>query len=285
MFRKIYKVFTFALICLLASSALFALESKDIEMTIPLALKNGEFVLYFQPLCRFDKSKICGAEALSRWQKEGQVISPGKFIPLFEESGFIKEFDVYVFEKVLKHLSAWQAKGLKINFITLNISALDLDDLTILDKFKQLLAEYKISPELIEIEITETVKIADNEKARAFISGLKALGLRVALDDFGDGYATWDNLKTFSYDSVKLSKKLLKNFEDKTARKNLKATIKALKKYPVLLVAEGIENKKEAAFLKKQGINLAQGYFYYKPMPAEEFEKLLSTKTAKYCNF
>lgn len=276
-----YKKLLLLLILFLFSGILYSQTAKEIAKDAPLALQNGEFVLYFQPICKFDKKKICGAEVLTRWQNGDKLIPPGKFIPVFEENGFIKEMDKYVFENTLKHINTWQEKGLQIGFISLNLSALDLEDTELISYFKFLLKQYKTDHKKLIIEITETGEIKDKNKAKEFIFGLKNLGLKVALDDFGDGNADLENLKTYPYDIIKLSKKMLKTFPEN--KKHLKDTIKELKQFNLPFIAEGIENKAEAKFLKKQGINLAQGYLFYKPMPAKDFENLLSGKLPKYC--
>jgi len=279
MFKKIFLI----LFALFLGGFLFAQSAAELESQAPQALKDKEFILYFQPICKFNKNKICGAEALIRWQKDGELIAPYKFIPLFESNGFIKQIDTYVVENVLQYLKAWQDKGLKVGFISLNISALELDDANFLKQIKTLLENYQVSPKQLIIEVTETVEIKDKQKALAFILGLKELGLNVAIDDLGDGYANLDNMRSYPYTVVKLSKELLKDFESKETQKQLKSTIKSVKQAPVKIIAEGIENKREAKFLKGQGANFAQGYLYYKPMPAAEFEKLLSSKDIKYC--
>ncbi len=279
MFKKLFLL----LFVLFFGGALFAQSAAELENSAPNALKNKEFILYFQPICKFNKKKICGAEALIRWNKGGELIAPFKFIPLFENNGFIKQIDRYVVENVLNYLKIWQDKGFKIGFISLNISALELDDISFLEQIKTLLATYKIDPKYLILEITETAEIKDKQKALNFILGLKELGFRVALDDLGDGYADFNNMQSFPYSVVKLSKKLLKDFENKEKQKQLAGTIKTVKKADVKIIAEGIENKQEAKFLKRKGADFAQGYLYYKPMPADEFEKLLSSKDIKYC--
>lgn len=279
MFKKLSLMF----FVLIFGGFLFAQSAAELESWAPQALKNKEFVLYFQPICKFSKKKVCGAEALIRWQRDGKLIAPYKFIPLFENNGFIKQIDIFVVESVLKYLQTWQEKGLKTGFISLNISALELAEENFLPQIKTLLEKYKIDTKQIIIEITETTEIKNKQKALAFILGLKELGFNVAIDDLGDGYATVENMQNYPYTVVKLSKELLKDFENKQTKTELKQTIKTVKFLPVKIIAEGIENKKEATFLKNQGADFAQGYLYYKPMPAGEFEKLLSSKELKYC--
>ena len=280
MYKKTIILLSFLFLC----GSLFAQSNEELKQAAPLALKNEEFVLYFQPICKFNKNRICGAEVLTRWNKEGKLIPPGRFVPLFEENGFIKGFDAYVLNHALKYLQAWKEEGLKIGFLSINISAVELDDLEFVEYLKSLLAKYNVMPNLIEIEITETAEIRDKQKANKFLTALKASGVKVALDDFGDGYANLEKLETFEYDTIKLSKKLLKNFPGKETKKELKNTIKILKKFSAPIIAEGIENEHEARFLKRQGVTLAQGYLYYKPMPENQFKKLLSAKLPKHCN-
>lgn len=270
---------------LLFGTVSFAQSTNYLEQIAPMALKNREFVLYFQPICKFDQNKICGAEVLTRWIRKGEVISPGKFIPIFEENGFIKEFDAYVVDNALNYLQDWQNEGLQIGFLSINISAIELDNMEFIEYLKSLLIKYDIIPDKVIIEITETKEIKNQKTAKEFMLALKNLGIKVALDDFGDGYATLDKLETFRYDTIKLSKKLLDNFQNKESKKELRKTIKMLREYSVPIIAEGIENIQEAKFLRKQKVAFAQGYLYYKPMPETDFKKLLSNKLPKYCYF
>ena len=279
MYRKLLLCF----VLFISAFSLNAQTREELEQAAPAALANKEFILYFQPICKFDKSKICGAEVLTRWNKGGQLIPPGKFIPLFEENGFIKALDAYVIDNTLKYLQTWENENLQIGFLTVNISALELDDLEFIEYLKNLLTKYNVAANKIIIEITETAEAKDQKTAKEFMLALKNLGVKIALDDFGDGYANSENLKTFPYDIIKISKKLLDNFQNKNTRKELKNTVKMLKKFSMPIIAEGIENKQEANFLKRRGINFAQGYLYYKPMPETDFKKLLSNKLPKYC--
>lgn len=280
MYKKLFLCFVLFVLPL----SLQAQTKEELTQAFPAALAAEEFVLYFQPICKFNKNKICGAEVLTRWDKDGKLISPGKFIPLFEENGFIKALDAYVLNNTLKYMNAWQKEGLQIGFISVNISAKEVDDLEFVEYLKALIAKYNIAPNMLVIEITETAEIKNQKAAREFMTALKGLGIKVALDDFGDGYADLDNLKTFPYDIIKLSKKLL-NFKDKETKKEFTNTVKTLKNFSLPIIAEGIEYEQEAKFLKKQGITYAQGYLYYKPMPENDFKKLLSKDLPKYCKF
>ena len=280
-----YKKLLLCFVLFVLSFSLYAQTKEELTQAAPAALAAEEFVLYFQPICKFNKNKICGAEVLTRWDKDGKLISPGKFIPLFEENGFIKALDAYVLNNTLKYMNAWQKEGLQIGFISVNISAKEVDDLEFVEYLKALIAKYNIAPNMLVIEITETAEIKNKQTAKEFFTALKNLGVKIALDDFGDGYADLDNLKTFPYDVIKLSKKLLKNFTNKETKRELKNTIKTLKKFSLPLITEGIEYEQEAKFLKKQGITYAQGYFYYKPMPENDFKKLLSKNLPRYCKF
>ena len=241
MFKKLFLL----LFILLCGTFLFAQSAAELDKLAPQALKNKEFILYFQPICKFNKNKICGAEALIRWQKDGKLIAPYKFIPLFESNGFIKQIDFYVVENVLQYLKAWNDKGLKVGFISLNISALELDDTNFLKQIKTLLENYKADPKQLIIEVTETAEIKDKQKALDFILGLKDLGFNVALDDLGFGYANLDNMNSYPYTAVKLSKELLKDFENKETQGRLKNIIKDVKKLPSrLLQKESKTNRK-----------------------------------------
>ncbi len=277
MIKKIFLLFSI----LFFITPLFAQNATDLQKYAADALKKGDFVLYFQPICKFNKKKICGAEVLTRWQQGDKLVSPGKFIPLFEESGFITELDKYVFENALKYLKSWQEKGLQIGFLSLNLSAVDLENPELINYLQTLLTKYQINPQYLLIEITETAEMKHKINAKNFLLILQDLGFKIALDDFGEGYSTLENLEYFPYSAIKLSKNQLNNFPGNAPE--LENTIQELQQFNLPIIAEGIEELQQAKFLKKQKIDLAQGYLYYKPMPAEDFEKLLSKKLPKYC--
>ena len=254
------------------------LQDKEIENSMHQALKDEEFKLYFQPKCCFNKDIIPSAEVLVRWhnRKRGLLL-PDTFIPIFERDGFITKLDFYVLEKALQTLREWLDSGLKPCKLSINFSRLHLKDELSLPKIKILLDLYKIPAELIEIEITESAVMNNTPEAQKFVEGLHAMGLSVAMDDFGSGFSSLNVLKDLPFDTLKIDKEFLKDFgNNPRTLAILEGIIPMLKNMKTNVVAEGVETEEQASFLTSLKCDLAQGFLYYKPMNVEEFKKLLN---------
>ena len=254
------------------------LQSKDIENSMQQALKDEEFKLYFQPKCSFNKDDISSAEVLVRWynRKRG-LLNPDQFIPIFENNGFIIKLDFYVLEKTLQYLRAWLDAGLKPCKLSINFSRLHLKDDLSIPIIKILLDMYKIPANLIELEITESAVMHNTPEARKFVDNLHALGISVAMDDFGSGFSSLTVLKDLPFDTLKIDKEFLRDFgTNPRTLVVLEGIITMLKNMRTCIVAEGVETNEQAAFLTSLKCDLAQGFLYYKPMEKEEFEILLN---------
>lgn len=253
------------------------LQKKEIENSMQQALKDEEFKLYFQPKCAFDKNKICSAEVLVRWEnKKRGLITPDKFIPIFENNGFIIKLDFYVLEQALKYLRTWLDAGLKPYKLSINFSRLHLREELTLPKIKILLDFYKIPAELIEIELTESAVMNNTPEAEKFIEALHNLGISVAMDDFGSGYSSLNVLKDLPFDTLKIDKEFLRDLDSNPRTSGvLKGIISMLKNLKTPIVAEGVETKEQVKFLTDLNCDLAQGFLYYKPLKEEDFKALL----------
>ena len=254
------------------------LQSKEIENSMHQALKDEEFKLYFQPKCSFDKNDICSAEVLVRWQNRKRgLLLPDQFIPIFENNGFIIKLDFYVLEMALQNLRAWLDAGLRPCKLSINFSRLHLKDELSLPKIKILLDMYKVPADLIELEITENAVMNNTPEARKFVDGLHALGISVAMDDFGSGFSSLNVLKDLPFDTFKIDKEFLRDFgSNPRSLVVLEGIVTMLKNMKTCVVAEGVETNEQAAFLTSLKCDLAQGFLYYKPMKTEEFEILLN---------
>ena len=253
------------------------LLAKEIENNMQQALKNEEFKLYFQPKCSFDKTNICGAEVLTRWEnhKKGLIL-PEQFIPVFERNGFIIKLDFYVLGHALKSLRDWLDAGLKPCKLSVNFSRLHLREELTIPKIKILLDFYKVPAEYIEIEITESAVMNDTPEAKKFIEGLHSLGISVAMDDFGSGYSSLNVLKDLPFDTLKIDKEFLRDFGTNPRTENvLEGIITMLKNMKISMVAEGVETQEQALFLHNLRCDLAQGFLYYKPLDEDSFRELL----------
>lgn len=242
------------------------------------AFKNHEFVVYLQPKVDLKSNKIDGAEALVRWKKQdGRLIFPNDFIPVFEKNKSITLLDFYVYEEVCKYLRARLDAGKKVVRISVNISRVHLFSVdSLVNHIKSLLERYKIPPHYLEFELTETVFSDRVEDTVSLMTRLRELGVVISMDDFGSGYSSLNALTKLSLDVVKLDKEFLKDFENDPDEKIIiPSVIDMAKKLKLTVVCEGVETKEQVAFLRDVGCDYAQGYFYSKPIPQQQFDELL----------
>lgn len=245
---------------------------------IQRALENKEFIFYAQPQCNMLTGKIIGMESLVRWEHPTRgMISPGEFIPLLEQNGFITHLDVYIWEMVCKQLSKWIKAGIKPIPISVNMSRMDLYGINVVETFKGLIEEYEIDPKYLEIEITESAYAEDYDLIRKVVEDLRRAGFPVFMDDFGSGYSSLNMLKDVNVDVIKIDTKFLDMNESSIKRGMgiLETIVRMARVMQFKVVAEGIEEKEQADFLINIGCIYGQGYYYYKPMTVTEVEALL----------
>lgn len=245
---------------------------------IQRALENNEFIFYAQPQCNMLTGKIIGMESLVRWEHPSRgMISPGEFIPLLEQNGFITHLDVYIWEMVCKQLSTWLKAGIKPVPVSVNMSRMDLYGINVVETFKGLIEEYEIEPKYLEIEITESAYAEDYDLIRKVVEDLRRVGFPVFMDDFGSGYSSLNMLKDVNVDVIKIDTKFLDMNESSIKRGMgiLETIVRMARVMQFKVVAEGIEEKKQADFLINIGCIYGQGYYYYKPMSVTEIEELL----------
>lgn len=251
------------------------LNNKYVEDHMEQALEDGEFVMYLQPKYSIEHNEIVGAEALVRWfSKEKGMLPPDQFIPVLEANGFIKEMDAYIWEEACKTLRNWMDCGINHIPISVNVSRMHLKDDFFIDILNRLTETYNIPKHLLEIEITESSDV--NGSILEQINNLKENQYTLLMDDFGSGYSSLNTLKDTKFDVVKIDRGFLQDFiESERGQKIVEHTISMTKAIGLDLVAEGVETKEQAQFLVDCGCNVAQGYYYAKPMPVEEVNKLL----------
>ena len=251
-------------------------EAKMMKM-MKESLKSGGFKVFLQPKVNIDDGRIRGAEALVRLQGEdGKMISPGFFIPLAEKNGMIADIDVSVYESTLSYIARWKAEGKNVPVISVNVSRVHLLNDGFPEFMKTLVEKYGLTTDDIELEITESVFFEDTERLIRMIQRLKDIGFAISMDDFGSGYSTLNFMKTMPVDVIKIDGGFfMKNEMDKKSQAIISAIIRLTKDLEYRTVSEGVETKEQVEFLKANGGGLVQGYYYYKPMPAEEFEKLI----------
>ena len=193
-------------------------ESKEMQRQLqliahlPKAIENGELVVYYQPKVECGTTRVVGAEALIRWIKpDGKFIYPDQFIPVFEQNGCIVDVDYFVYRQVFSYLRDRIDKGLVVVPISMNVSRVHLEDDKLIQYIMQLFDEYKISPELVEFELTENVYIENMSQVQDMLSKLRGLGTKVSMDDFGSGYSSLNVLNKLPIDVLKLDKVFMKN--------------------------------------------------------------------------
>ena len=251
------------------------LEEKYIENSMYGALENQEFQVYLQPKYTLEDKNIGGAEALVRWKHEGSMIYPNKFIPLFEKNGFIINLDMYVFEQVCYTIKKWLDKGIKPIPISVNVSRVQLNNPNFIDKFKKIVEKYKVPASLIELELTENTVLDNVDMLINIMNKLKTIGFKLSMDDFGSGYSSLNLLKEIPIDVLKIDKEFFNSKEIERTEIVINNVIKMAKELNILVVAEGVEREEQVEILTNMKCNMAQGFFFAKPMPIEEFEKLI----------
>jgi EAL domain-containing protein (putative c-di-GMP-specific phosphodiesterase class I) len=237
-------------------------------------------VLYFQPKINIKNNQIEGAEALIRWKHpEKGILTPFHFIPYAEKSNIITQIDRYVLKKAFEILKKWQNDNYFKEFVlSINISPNEFRQIDFIDNLKNLLNEYKINPQKLEIEITETISMQDIAYTVNVLNSVKNLGFKIAIDDFGTGYSSLNYLKKLPFDTLKIDQTFIRDLEkdrdDLIITKMIVEIAKVLKKQTV---AEGVETKKILEIVKSLGVDIVQGYYFAKPLSEENFKKYVKT--------
>ena len=242
------------------------------------AISNEEFELHFQPQVETGNGSLCGAEALIRWNhKEWGLVSPGEFIPLAEENHMINGITDWVIEKVCQYLKEWKEKGLPIIPIAINIPPIRFMKKGLYQHVKTQLERFGIDPFYLEFEITEDTLLNIESSVYSTIQSLKDLGIRIAVDDFGTGYASLASIRKFKPNKIKIDKIFIDNInnEDKVDNGIICATLNLAKSLEMNVVAEGVEEFEQLKFLKKNDCDVIQGYLFSKPVKKEAFEHIL----------
>ncbi|CAD6363825.1 hypothetical protein SHEWT2_00137 [Shewanella hafniensis] len=249
------------------------------EASLHDALKNNEFLLYFQPKLDLQTGKVTGCEALIRWQKDGRLISPMSFIPVAEETGIIIPIGRWVIEQSCKTLREWQKKYHFAIPIAINVASQQFADASLVSDIKQMALRYQIQPELLEIEITETSLMNDIELAINKLEQLKSAGFGIAVDDFGTGYSSLSYLRHLPITTMKIDRCFVSDLPEDSA---IASTILMLgKQLNLTIVAEGIENELQLDWLKENQCQIGQGFYFSQPLPQAEFETLyIASQTA-----
>lgn len=250
-----------------------------LETWLRYALERQEFEVYYQPQMDLKSHRILGAEALIRWtHPEHGPISPGEFIPLAEETGLIIPIGEWILQQTCRQIQLWQQQGLPPLQISVNLSSVQFNQPRLSQTIISILKQAGLSPETLELEITETALMQDAETAIPILSELKALGLKIAIDDFGTGYSSLSYLKQLPIDTLKIDNCFVRGVTaDLKNQAILTAVIQMAHDLQLTVIAEGVETEAELALLERYRCDIGQGYYIGRPMPADKFEAFLTS--------
>lgn len=247
----------------------------EIVLDFPNALKNDEFQIYYQPKFDMDKNQICGAEALSRWNRRGKLLYPDEYIPVLENKYLVIDLDFYVFDKVCSHIKGWLQQGYEVERTSINFSKYHLKNENFAERVISIVEKYQIDPKYIEVELTESAGYANFNAMKSFVIKMNEHGIAVSIDDFGTGHSTLSLLKELPVTCVKLDKSFLKDIEgsDKTKYIFIKNLIHMIKDLDMEVISEGVETEVQKSMLLDADCKLAQGFLYSRPLMMDRYEQ------------
>ena len=256
-----------------------AVERQSIEGSLRRALERQEFTLHYQPKINLTTGEISGAEALIRWTHPTRgPVSPAQFIPVAEDCGLILPIGNWVLLEACKQAQSWVEKGLPVGTMGVNISAVEFRNENFLEGVFAILKDTGLNPNLLELELTESVLMKHPESTASVLQALRAKGVQVAVDDFGTGYSSLSYLQKFSIDALKIDQSFVRRItsapDDTTI---VTAVIGMARSLKLRVVAEGVETLKELEFLQAHQCDEAQGYYFSRPVAPEQFVNLLGT--------
>ena len=252
------------------------MKNSEIEAEMEQALQQRQFVMYLQPKFSLETGEIVGAEVLTRWlhPKKG-MIKPDDFIPLFERNGFIIKLDEYMWEEACKAIHSWQQQGRRQFPVSVNVSRYHIYNRNIEQVLNNLLKKYELTPGALSLEITETMFFDNQNELYFLLNHLQQMGFRLEVDDFGSGYSSLNMLRNVPVDVLKIDKGFLDDtLNSEKGKIVIRHTIAMAKALQLQIIAEGVETEEHVRFLKNSQCDIAQGYYFAKPMPLEEFNKL-----------
>lgn len=256
-----------------------ALERLVMESALRAAVARNELVLYYQPQVELASGRVVGVEALVRWcHPELGLVPPAQFVPLAEEIGVIGEIGLWVLDEACAQMARWQAQGLAVPRVAVNLSAQQLRNDALVDAVAAALRRHGLQAQQLELELTESMIMEQPELARRVLEGLRMLGVQVAVDDFGTGYSSLAYLKLLELDRLKIDQSFVRDIgTDPNDEAITRAVIALANSLGLETVAEGVEHDSQVDFLRAEGCDAAQGYHFGRPLPAEEVVAVLSS--------
>jgi diguanylate cyclase (GGDEF)-like protein len=252
-------------------------EQMTLAREFRVALRNKEFEVYYQPQIDMRTEKIIGLEALIRWNhpKEG-FLTPARFLPAIEKANLLHRLDKWVMNNAMKDVVKWHDEGLNPGKLSLNVSMSELETDNWEDKLLRIMKRFEFQPNWLELEVTETEIMTDSTKVISLLAGLRKQNISIAIDDFGTGYSSLAQLKDLPIDKLKIDRTFIIDLPSgKDAMLMANTIIFLAQSMGISVIAEGIETKEQAKYLLENGCYLAQGYYFAKPMKAEDIRKRL----------
>ncbi len=253
-------------------------EVKMVESAFTDAIEKEEFRVYYQPKVNLKDYTLHGAEALCRWFRKGEMIPPYRFIPALEQSKSICVLDFYMLEHTCRDIRRWLDEGRPVVKVSVNLSRRHLGDMDLLDHIISCIDKYNVPHKYIEIELTETTTDVNFSDLKKIVVGLHEAGISTSIDDFGMGYSSLNLIKELPWDVLKIDKSFLPDENDSDSQKYvmLKHIIALAQDIGLACIAEGVESAEQVRLLKENNCFFAQGFYFDKPMPVEDFEKRLN---------
>jgi predicted signal transduction protein with EAL and GGDEF domain len=253
-------------------------ERRQLELDLRRAIGNGEFELYYQPILDLSTNAVGSFEALLRWHHpEREMISPGEFIPIAEETGLIVPIGEWVLRQACAEAATWPG-GLGVS---VNVSPVQFKSQNLVQSVFSALAASGLPPDRLELEITETVLLQNTEATLATLHQLRAIGVRIAMDDFGVGYSSLSYFQSFPFDKIKLDRSFISGLSDgNSALAILRAVASLGANLSIVTTAEGVETEEQLAQIRREGISQIQGFLISPPRPAREIAQLTTAEAA-----
>lgn len=256
--------------------AVLAANTKEqfaLEQDLRQAIVRGELHMAFQPLFDAEKGRVCGAEALIRWKHPVHGnIAPARFIPVMEAAGITQEFSLWALNHALREARAWRAAGCMDLRVAVNLSGRDLEVEALPSMIERTLVRHNLAPGALEIELTESVALADGDRAASFCRALRGLGVAVAIDDFGTGYSSLGALRALRFDKLKIDRSFVTQVDQQRDSQAICSALLALGRgLGISVLAEGVETAAEYAWLRAQGCRFYQGYHFSRPLSSADF--------------
>jgi len=254
----------------------------DLELALRYALEQDQFVLYYQPKVDLRTGRVNGVEALLRWRRPGfGLVAPAEFVPLLEDSGLIVRVGAWVVDAACAQIAAWCAGEVGPVHVAVNVSSRQFAEGDLEGCVRQALARHKIAPALLELELTESALMTNAERTVVVLGNLKRLGVLIAIDDFGTGYSSLSYLQRFPIDKLKIDIAFVRNI---TTNPNdaaiARAIISMAHSLKLRVIAEGVETRPQLEYLRRQRCDEMQGYYFSRPLPAEELGALIEAGSA-----